>query len=100
MRVNYIEILINVILASFGGLVKKLSDIENKPERKMSLSNYIIGALGSMFVGIVVYFLCKSFNTSQFLTACLTALSGYVGTPVLDLLSDAVKKYFKKQSKL
>ncbi|MDR1693213.1 MAG: phage holin family protein [Oscillospiraceae bacterium] len=92
MQINYIEVLINIALASFGGLVRRMSELEKKPEKKASFSYYIIGSLISMFVGIVVYLLCKNFEASQLLTAGLTALSGYMGVPVLDLLSDLAKK--------
>jgi len=96
MQINPIEALINLVLASFGGLVKRLSDLEKTGRRKKTTFLYYITGSGvSMFVGIVVYFLCKNFEVSQFLTAGITALSGYMGTPVLDLLSDLVKKRIK-----
>lgn len=92
MQIDMLEALINVILASLGGLVKRMSELERNPERKASLSYFMMGSFISMFVGIVTYILCKNFGVSQFLTAGLTALSGYMGTPVLDLLSDIIKK--------
>jgi len=98
MDINYIEILINLTLASFGGLVKRLSDLEKHPERKATFAYYVTGSGISMFVGIVVYFLCKNFDVSQFLTAGLTALSGYMGTPVLDLLSSIAKKRLENEA--
>ncbi len=69
MHFNYIEVLINLILASFGGLVKRMAELEKNPERKPSLSYYMVGSVISMFVGIVVYLLCKNFGVSQLLTA-------------------------------
>lgn len=96
MPINYIEVLINIILAWFGGLVKRIAELEKNPGRKASLSYYIVGSFISTFVGIVVYFLCKNFSVSQFLTASLTALSGYMGAPVLDLLSEMAKKLIEK----
>jgi hypothetical protein len=39
-----------------------------------------------------VFLLCKNFELSELLTAGLTALAGYIGSPVLDMLSDVVKK--------
>ncbi len=96
MPVNYIEVLINIILAWFGGLVKRVAELEKNPGMKATFSYYIVGSFVSTFVGIVVYFLCKNFEASQFLTASLTALSGYMGSPVLDLLSEAAKKIIEK----
>jgi hypothetical protein len=92
MQINYLEVLINVILASFGGLVRRLADVEKQTDKKPSVSYYMVGSIISTFVGIVVYLMCKNFGVSQFLTAGLTALAGYMGAPALDLLSDIVKK--------
>jgi zinc transporter ZupT len=97
MEVNYIEILINMTLASIGGLVKRAVDGE-KYGRKITFSYYAIGSFISTFVGIIVYFMLKSFNISQFLIAGLTALAGYMGAPVLELLSEAVKKRIEKET--
>ena len=97
MEINFVEIVINITLAAFGGLVKRLSELEKQPDKKVTLAYYTIGSIISTFVGIVVYFLCKSFNAPQFLTAGLTALAGYMGTPLLDLLSDVAKKRIKKE---
>ncbi len=53
MQINYIELLINAILASFGGLVKRMAEIDKSPDKKASVSYYIFGSFISMFVGIV-----------------------------------------------
>lgn len=97
MQINHIEVLINIILAWFGGLVKRIAELEKNPDRKVSFSYYVVGSFISTFVGIVVYFLCKNFGLSQFLTASLTALSGYMGSPVLDLLSEIARKWVDKR---
>lgn len=93
-KFNLIELLANTVLASLGGLVRRLAEMEKcNDKRHNTLSYYIIGAIISMFVGIVIYLLCKNFNVSVYLTAGLTSLGGYMGVPVLDLLSNvAVKK--------
>ncbi|MDR1735544.1 MAG: phage holin family protein [Oscillospiraceae bacterium] len=99
MQINFVELLINIILASFGGLVRRISELEKQGSgKKATVSYYIAGSLVSMFVGIVVYILCKNFEASQFLTAGLTALAGYAGVPVLDLLSEIAKKKLNKQA--
>ncbi len=92
MHINYIELLINIMLASFGGLVKRMSEFEKKPKQETSFSYYIVGSFVSMFVGIVAYALCKNFDASQGLTAGLTALAGYMGSPALDMLSGIARK--------
>ena len=95
MRVDLIEVLINVALASFGGLVKRLSEMEKLAGKKVTFAYYFVGSLISMFVGVVVYLLCKNYGVSQFLTAGITALSGYMGAPVLDILSNIARKRLK-----
>ena len=95
MQIDYIEVLINIVLASFGGLVRRLVTSETSG-KKPSLSFFAVGSLISMFVGIVAYILCKSFGATQLLTAGLTALAGYMGSPLLDLLSDIAKKRIEK----
>lgn len=97
MGFNYLEILINITLASFGGLVKRLTELEKNPTMKITLESYMARAFISMFVGIIVYFICKNFDVSQFLTAGLTALGGYMGTPLLDLFSEIAKKRVKEK---
>jgi hypothetical protein len=98
MQINYIELLINAILASFGGLVRRMSEIDRNPDKKASVSYYMFGSFISMFVGLVVFLLCKNFNVTELLTAGLTALAGYIGSPVLDMLSDMAKKKIIKRA--
>lgn len=95
MQVDFIEILINSVLAAFGGVVRRMSEMERQEGKKPTFAYYLVGSFISMFVGIVVYFLCKSFEVTPFLTAGLTALSGYMGSPVLDLLSDIMQRKMK-----
>ena len=92
MEINFVEVLINIALSTFGGLVRRMSERERKPEQSVTLGYYMVGSFVSTFTGIVVYFLCKHFGVSQFLIAGLTALAGYIGSPALDLLSEIVKK--------
>ena len=98
MQINLLEVLINIALATLGGLVRRLSELERKPKIKVTFCDYFIHSFISMFVGIVIYFLCKNFNISLFLTASITALSGYMGTSVLELLSDIAKKRIQKEA--
>ncbi|MCL2321913.1 MAG: phage holin family protein [Oscillospiraceae bacterium] len=98
MQIDYIELLINIALASFGGLVKRLSEIDKNIGMKITFWEYFTRSFISMFVGVVVYLLCKNFNVSQFLTASITALSGYAGIPVLELLSEIARKKIEKET--
>ncbi len=92
MDINYIEALISIVLATFGGLVKRMTELEKTPDKRAPLQYYLAGSLMSAFVGIVAYFICKYFDVQQLLVFGLTALAGYIGIPVLDLLSNIAKK--------
>jgi len=98
MQIDFIELLINIALASLGGLVKILSEVDKKFGMKMTISEYFTHSFISMFVGIVIYLLCKNFNISQFLAASITALAGYAGIPVIELLSDIAKKRLQRET--
>lgn len=97
-KMNYIELILNTGLAALGGLVRRLAEMEDKKDdpRRSSVMYYLMGSVISMFVGVVVYFLCKHFGISQYLTAGLTSLGGYMGAPLLDLLSHLAVKKVKK----
>lgn len=97
-ELNYIELLINMLLASLGGLVKRISDMEKHPNITVKISYYLAGAFISMFAGIVIFLLCKNWMVPQYLTAGLTALAGYMGTPILDLLSKCATKTIKEKA--
>ncbi len=92
MPVNFLELTLNIVIASFGGLVRRLSELEKKKSQKLDFTYCLIGSAISMFVGMVVFFICKQFNATQQLTVAVTAISGYIGAPVLDMLSDVFKK--------
>ncbi|MDR0949769.1 MAG: phage holin family protein [Lachnospiraceae bacterium] len=88
----FTELLINVLLSGTGGIIRKLIEQENNENHHIKTSRYIISAIVSLFVGLIVFFLCKSFEVSSYLTAGLTALSGYMGSPLLDLLVRRITK--------
>ena len=101
MQLDPMELVISIALASCGGLVKRLLETESRPGQKVSISfaYYFTGSFISMFVGAVVYFLCKNYGLAQFLTVGITALAGYMGTPALDLLSAIVKQNLRRRQK-
>jgi hypothetical protein len=88
----FFELLINVVLSGAGGIIRKLIEYENNTKIEIGTSRYIISAIISVFVGLIVFFMCKNFNVSIYLTAGLTALSGYMGSPLLDLLVRKIAK--------
>jgi len=82
-------ILIHAILAFFGGCVREIDVVEKKG---FNILKFFSDAFISTFCGIVTFFLCMNFELSQWMTAALTALAGYTGTPLLDFFIVTIKK--------
>ena len=93
-NINWLELLINILLASFGGAVKKLVDQEKEKDtkKKYKIGAYFTSAIISLFVGIVTYFLCKNFDASQYIIMAFTSIAGFIGTPVIYTIFNAVAK--------
>lgn len=98
-EINWLELLVCILLASFGGIVKRLSDMERDPEKEYTAGHYISAAIMSTFVGIVVYLICRYFKIPESLTAGLTAMAGFLGTPVIYFLSEISVKRIKTMVK-
>lgn len=94
-NINWIEALISILIASFGGLVKTLTAKEKNPEATISPSGYISSSIISSFIGMVIFFLCKNAKVSTYLMFGLTATSGFIGSSMLDLISNGVTKKVK-----
>lgn len=94
MILNEIEIIVNMLLAAAGGIVRELTSNEvNK-----SLYKFIAEAFIGIFCGITVYFFL--YNTvPQNILVGLVALSGYLGVPVLEYLRRILKTYLEKLAK-
>ena len=86
-------ILIHAILAFFGGCVREIDAVDKKG---FNVVTFISGAFVSTFGGIVTFFLCMNFEVSQWLTAALTALAGYIGTPIFDFFISVLKTKAKE----
>jgi len=87
--VNIYDIALHAVFASIGGIVRELK----QPEEARKLIHFFAGAFIGVFCGLIVYFLCKNYAVSDYLTASLTGLAGYIGTPVLDLITKIIKKF-------
>jgi len=82
-------ILIHTILAFFGGCVREINTSEKKG---FKFFKFISNAFVSTFCGLITFFFCMNFELSQWMTAALTALAGYIGTPLLDFFVLMFKK--------
>jgi len=82
-------ILIHAILAFIGGCVREIDEVKKKG---VNVIKFISGAFVSTFGGVITFFLCMNFEVSGWMTAALTALAGYIGTPLLDFFIFTLKK--------
>lgn len=87
-NVSTLELLMHAVFAALGGIVRELKN----PDKKQDLVRFIAGAFIGIFVGLVVYFICKQYNTGEYITVAMTGLGGYVGTPMLDFIAWMMKK--------
>ena len=90
--INLIELMINLLLASFGGIVNKLVEKETHPELEIVTGTYVASACISLFVGVVVYFGLIHLEWPVESILAITALAGFIGYPVLYFLWDVSKK--------
>jgi len=97
-EIDWFELLICILFASFGGVVKKLVDVEKtKNKKKISVGQYISSSLISLFVGMIMYFIAKNYNMPIFLIMSLTSVTGFLGTPAIYIATDWLLKKFKKR---
>ena len=100
-EIDWFELLICILFASFGGVVKKLVDMEKSggKSKKAGIGQYISSSVISLFAGMVIYFIAKHYALPIYLTMSLTSVTGFAGAPALYLVVEqAVKKFTKKVS--
>ena len=100
-EIDWFELLICILFASFGGVVKKLVDMEKSggKSKKAGIGQYISSSVISLFAGMVIYFIAKHYTLPIYLTMSLTSVTGFAGAPALYLVVDqAVKKFVKKMA--
>ena len=96
--INWIELLIAVALSAMGGVVRKLSELEHDPAKQITLRQYVFSSIISCFVGIVMYAIFKHYDWPMFLMMAAVAVSGFVGSPVMHVLSSLLMNRLKKET--
>ena len=95
VNIDWIELLINILLASFGGIVKRLVDLDKNPRKQHKVGLYVTAAVISLFVGIVIYIICKNYEAPPLLIMGATAIAGFLGAPIINLIADFSLRQFK-----
>ena len=83
-------ILKHACLALMGGIVREIVN-----EGQHSLIKFIAGGFVGVFCGLLAFFVCKHWNTGEYMTAVCTGLAGYTGTPLLDAAGKRLKGWLK-----
>jgi uncharacterized membrane protein YjjP (DUF1212 family) len=97
-EINWIELLIAVILSAMGGVVRKLSELENDPNMKITLRQYVFSSIISCFVGIIMYLILKHYNWSMLLIMAAASVSGFIGSPIMYSVSAIFMKRLHKEA--
>jgi hypothetical protein len=90
MRIDVIEILIHGLISFVGGVVKIIS--EQNDIKLQNMTRFIAGGCIGIFAGMIIYCICKELKVGEHISIAFTGLAGYMGTPILDVLSISMKK--------
>ena len=83
-------IIAHAAFAIAGGCINWLNNVSTNPR---TLASFFIKLATSGFIGVMVYFLCKSVAIiPEGLTAALVGMSGYIGLPAIDIMVDIIMK--------
>ena len=75
---NFVTFLIFTTIATVGGMVKYLKSMD-----RFKLQKFLIEAVASGMVGLIVSLACVSFGLDQHLTGALAGLAGFLGADVV-----------------
>lgn len=88
---HWTDLLFNVSISLFGGIVKSLTS-----KTKKKLSHFITSAIVGGFAGLLTYMLCSSCGASWQITSFATGVAGYMGETILDLFTRILPELIKK----
>ena len=88
-EVRWFDILFNLSLSFFGGLVKSMTSKEAK-----TLEGYVCSAIVGGFAGLLTYMLCANFDMNVYMTGFATGIAGYMGDSILNVFSKILPNFF------
>lgn len=77
----------HAMLGAMGGLVREI-----RTGGQCRFVKFVGGAFVAIFCALLMHYACKWQNAPESLTAVLSGLSGYVGTPLLDFCTARLRK--------
>ena len=96
--IYWIELVIAMMLSTVGGVVRKFTELERNPDQEITLRQYIFSSVISCFVGIIMYAFMKHFDMSMLLIIAIVSIAGFVGSPVMHVLSSAFTNRLKEKT--
>lgn len=92
---NIVPTLWMVGVAAAGGAVSFYQKVKDGKARALNVSELIGEMLVSSFVGLVTYWLCKSYGVNEYLTAAGVAIAGHMGTRAIFIAEQWIEKKAK-----
>ena len=96
--IEWLELLIAMMLSTVGGVVRKFTELERNPDQQITGRQYMLSSAISCFVGIIVFGLLKHFEMSMLLIIALVSIAGFIGSPVIHVLSSAFMSRLKEET--
>lgn len=87
-KTKWYDLLFNLAISLFGGLVKTLTSEEQK-----NFSKFLASAVVGGFAGLLTYMICSNFGLSWQITSFATGVAGYMGDTILDFFSKLIPKF-------
>lgn len=92
---NLIPTLWMILVAMAGGALSFYQRVKSGQSRALNLAELAGEMFISAFVGIVTYWLCKSFAVNEYLTAAGVAIAGHMGARAIFLAEQFIEKRAK-----
>lgn len=81
-----------IALSTWGGIAGYIRKLRQGMTKRFSLTELIGEIVVSSFVGVITYFLCKSSNIDETITAAIVGVSSHMGSRAIYLIEILVRK--------
>lgn len=92
---NLIPTLWMLGIAAAGGAVSFYQKVKSGKARAFNVAEFIGEIFTSAFVGLVTYWICKSYGVGEYLTAAAVAITGHMGSRAIFVAEQWIEKKVK-----
>ena len=96
--IEWVELLVAMMLSTVGGVVRKFTELERNPEQQITLRQYMLSSAISCFIGIIMFGLLRHFDIAMLLIIAIVSVAGFIGSPVMNVLSSALMNRLKEKT--